>query len=289
MGLRRVPGMSEAEIEERVQESLRLVDLEGYGERYPAELSGGQRKRAGLARAIATRPKYVLYDEPTTGLDPVTTALIDRLILKLREELGRNQPRDHAQHGERVPSGGPDRDAAWGESASTGTPERCQADRRSGGAGVRRGASRAGAGGRVKRQTEVTVGIVVLAGHRPARSSARSGLRGPGSGGSEVTVRARFREVGQLLEGNPVKVRGVPIGRVAGITLEPGAGGVIVEMRISATCACLRTGGHALARVAVRGLAGGDLPAVAVPALRLRRPRWSRTCCRATRCRRSRG
>jgi len=88
MGLRRVPGMSPADIEERVRESLRLVDLEGYGERYPAELSGGQRKRAGLARAIATRPKYVLYDEPTTGLDPVTTALIDRLILKLRDELG---------------------------------------------------------------------------------------------------------------------------------------------------------------------------------------------------------
>jgi len=88
MGLRRVPGMSAAEIEERVRESLHLVDLDGYGDRYPAELSGGQRKRAGLARAIATRPKYVLYDEPTTGLDPVTTALIDRLILRLRDELG---------------------------------------------------------------------------------------------------------------------------------------------------------------------------------------------------------
>lgn len=88
MGLRRVPGMSAAEIEERVRESLHLVDLDGYGDRYPAELSGGQRKRAGLARAIATRPKYVLYDEPTTGLDPVTTALIDRLIMRLRDELG---------------------------------------------------------------------------------------------------------------------------------------------------------------------------------------------------------
>jgi phospholipid/cholesterol/gamma-HCH transport system ATP-binding protein len=88
IGLRRIPGMTGEEIAARVESSLRLVDLEGYGSRYPAELSGGQRKRVGLARAIATRPKYVLYDEPTTGLDPVTTAVIDRLILRLREELG---------------------------------------------------------------------------------------------------------------------------------------------------------------------------------------------------------
>ena len=88
MGLRRVPGMTEAQIRERVEESLRLVELEGYGARLPGQLSGGQRKRVGLARAIATRPRYVLYDEPTTGLDPVTTAVIDRLILKLDRELG---------------------------------------------------------------------------------------------------------------------------------------------------------------------------------------------------------
>ncbi|HUF11965.1 MAG TPA: ATP-binding cassette domain-containing protein [Longimicrobiales bacterium] len=87
MGLQRMGTMSETEIDERVEESLRLVELEGYGPRMPAELSGGQRKRAGLARAIATRPKYLLYDEPTTGLDPVTTAVIDRLILKLKNEL----------------------------------------------------------------------------------------------------------------------------------------------------------------------------------------------------------
>ncbi len=88
MGLRRVPGMSESQIRERVEESLRLVELEGNGARLPSQVSGGQRKRVGLARAIATRPKYLLYDEPTTGLDPVTTAVIDRLILKLDEELG---------------------------------------------------------------------------------------------------------------------------------------------------------------------------------------------------------
>lgn len=88
MGLRRIREMDESEIRARVAESLRLVELEGYEDAYPAELSGGQRKRVGLARAIATRPKYLLYDEPTTGLDPVTTAVIDRLILKMAEELG---------------------------------------------------------------------------------------------------------------------------------------------------------------------------------------------------------
>ena len=87
MGLQRMGTMSDEQIDERVEESLRLVELEGYGPRMPSELSGGQRKRAGLARAIATRPKYLLYDEPTTGLDPVTTAVIDRLILKLKHEL----------------------------------------------------------------------------------------------------------------------------------------------------------------------------------------------------------
>ena len=87
MGLRRMGTMTEGEIDERVEESLRLVELDGYGPRMPSELSGGQRKRAGLARAIASRPKYLLYDEPTTGLDPVTTAVIDRLIIKLKKEL----------------------------------------------------------------------------------------------------------------------------------------------------------------------------------------------------------
>jgi phospholipid/cholesterol/gamma-HCH transport system ATP-binding protein len=88
LGLRRLDRMTESEIAARVLESLRLVELEGYGERFPGQLSGGQKKRVGLARAIALRPRYLLYDEPTTGLDPVTTAVIERLILKMKEELG---------------------------------------------------------------------------------------------------------------------------------------------------------------------------------------------------------
>jgi phospholipid/cholesterol/gamma-HCH transport system ATP-binding protein len=87
MGLRRM-GMREPELGGRVVESLRLVEMNGFEDRLPAQLSGGQRKRVGLARAIATRPKYVLYDEPTTGLDPVTTSVIDGLIQKMARELG---------------------------------------------------------------------------------------------------------------------------------------------------------------------------------------------------------
>jgi phospholipid/cholesterol/gamma-HCH transport system ATP-binding protein len=88
MGLRRVKDASEADIRERVAQCLRLVEMEGFDVRLPAQLSGGQRKRIGLARAIATRPKYLLYDEPTTGLDPITTAVIDQLIQRMASELG---------------------------------------------------------------------------------------------------------------------------------------------------------------------------------------------------------
>ncbi len=88
MGLRRISGMYDEEIMARVRECLALVDLEGIEERYPSELSGGMVKRAGLARAIATKPTYLLYDEPTTGLDPVTVTVIDRLIVRMKEELG---------------------------------------------------------------------------------------------------------------------------------------------------------------------------------------------------------
>ena len=87
LGLRR-RGLGEEEIAARTGEALALVDLTGAGERYPAELSGGMRKRVGIARAIALRPRYMLYDEPTTGLDPVTAAVIDRLVVRTREHLG---------------------------------------------------------------------------------------------------------------------------------------------------------------------------------------------------------
>ncbi len=88
MGLRKQGGLDGPEIQQRVEEALRLVDLPNVQERFPAELSGGMRKRVGIARAIALRPKYILYDEPTTGLDPVTSAVIDQLMIRMRDTLG---------------------------------------------------------------------------------------------------------------------------------------------------------------------------------------------------------
>ncbi len=87
MALRR-DSLSEGQIRERVHEVLDLVDLPNVTDRYPAELSGGMRKRVGIARAIAARPKYMLYDEPTTGLDPVTSAVIDEMMIRMRDRLG---------------------------------------------------------------------------------------------------------------------------------------------------------------------------------------------------------
>jgi phospholipid/cholesterol/gamma-HCH transport system ATP-binding protein len=84
MGLAR-RGHSEAEIRERIAESLAVVELSGTEAKYPAELSGGMRKRVGIARAIALRPRYILYDEPTTGLDPVTSAVMDQLMIRTRD------------------------------------------------------------------------------------------------------------------------------------------------------------------------------------------------------------
>jgi phospholipid/cholesterol/gamma-HCH transport system ATP-binding protein len=88
MGLRKQQELTEHEIQERVREALDLVDLSNVENRFPAELSGGMRKRVGIARAIALRPKYILYDEPTTGLDPVTSAVIDQLMIRMRDRLG---------------------------------------------------------------------------------------------------------------------------------------------------------------------------------------------------------
>jgi phospholipid/cholesterol/gamma-HCH transport system ATP-binding protein len=85
--LRKEGKMSKAEIAERVADTLEMVELPGTEKKKPAELSGGMKKRVGLARAIAYRPEIVVYDEPTTGLDPIVSDAIDQLIIRVSERL----------------------------------------------------------------------------------------------------------------------------------------------------------------------------------------------------------
>jgi phospholipid/cholesterol/gamma-HCH transport system ATP-binding protein len=85
--LRRLRKFPEAEIANKVAEALEMVELSGTEDKNPSELSGGMRKRVGLARAIIYEPQIVLYDEPTTGLDPVVSDSIDKLIMRVRDQL----------------------------------------------------------------------------------------------------------------------------------------------------------------------------------------------------------
>jgi len=85
--LRRNGSLPEQDIAKKVSEVLEMVDLPGIEQKNPSELSGGMRKRVGLARAIIYQPQIVLYDEPTTGLDPVVSDSIDQLILRVRDRL----------------------------------------------------------------------------------------------------------------------------------------------------------------------------------------------------------
>lgn len=85
--LRHRTAMKNDEIKKKVLELLEMTGMENWGDRWPSELSGGMRKRVGLSRALAISPSIMLYDEPTTGLDPVMGGIIDQLIIKTRDTL----------------------------------------------------------------------------------------------------------------------------------------------------------------------------------------------------------
>ena len=82
------PGLTHAQIQEIVSLKLSLVGLRGFEDYYPSEISGGMKKRAGLARAMALDPDILFFDEPSAGLDPISAHLLDELILEIRDSLG---------------------------------------------------------------------------------------------------------------------------------------------------------------------------------------------------------
>jgi phospholipid/cholesterol/gamma-HCH transport system ATP-binding protein len=86
--LRELSRLSKKEIQERVRAKLALLDLERAGDKFPPEISGGMKKRVGLARALVWDPAYVLFDEPTAGLDPVLTAIVDQMIIDTQQKTG---------------------------------------------------------------------------------------------------------------------------------------------------------------------------------------------------------
>ena len=88
LALRQYTDINEAEIREVAAYKLMLVGLAGFEDYYPNEISGGMKKRAGLARAMALDPQILFFDEPSAGLDPISAKLLDDLILELRESLG---------------------------------------------------------------------------------------------------------------------------------------------------------------------------------------------------------
>ena len=200
-----------------------LVDLPGAEERFPAELSGGMRKRVGIARAIALRPRYILYDEPTTGLDPVTSAVIDELMVRTRQELGvtgvvvTHDMRSAYTVGDRIAM------LYQGRIRQVGTIEeirhtddpvvrqfiegRPDLDRRP----IR--GRRHEAGQRIPGRPGAARGA------RRRWSAARSGCRETNIGRREAVHVARFRTVGGLSPGRAGHPPGVRVGRVEAIRL----------------------------------------------------------------------
>ena len=112
--LREHTKMKDAEIRKMVADTLESVGLAHVEERFPAELSGGMVKRAGFARAVVTNPQAVLYDEPTTGLDPIITHVLTDTIVKTAGAPQRDGRRGVARPGKHLPDGGSYRDAVRG-------------------------------------------------------------------------------------------------------------------------------------------------------------------------------
>ena len=189
LALREHTRKGEAEILRICEEKLALVGLPGIQEKKPADLSGGMRKRVGLARAIAMDPDYILYDEPTTGLDPITSEQINMLIRDLQQNAEHHIGRRDARHEECLydrrpalsspPGEDPVRRDAGRDPSDRGSDRAAVHQRGGGGASDRRyrerrrRAARSEAGGRMsERSQQIRVGGLHPLGRRPHRRRA---------------------------------------------------------------------------------------------------------------------
>ena len=237
-------GASREEIRRRVREKLQQLDLVDIDEKYPSQLSGGMKKRVALARALVTEPEVVLFDEPTTGLDPIRKHAVHRLITDYQKKFGftavlvSHEIPDVFLH---LPA---DRDDRRGPDRVRGDAGGAAAERRPGRPAVRRrrafrresfgGVQHLSTGGGTMKRTslELAVGVFVFIGMLAVGYLTVKLGRMEMFQGDYYLVTARFQNVAGLKSGSSVEIAGVPVGRVSAIRVNPENFAAMVEMKI---------------------------------------------------------
>ena len=238
-------GASREEIRRRVREKLQQLDLVDIDEKYPSQLSGGMKKRVALARALVTEPEVVLFDEPTTGLDPIRKHAVHRLITDYQKKFGftavlvSHEIPDVFYISQRIAM------IDEGRIIFAGTPRAAAAEHQPGRPAVHRAATfrrehlseqvqHLSTGGGIMKRTslELAVGVFVFVGMLAVGYLTIKLGRMEMFQGDYYLVTARFQNVAGLKAGSSVEIAGVPVGRVSAIKVNPENFAAMVEMKI---------------------------------------------------------